>query len=133
MRGLLLIGLLAALLAVTAAGCGGGSDFAVLSGTVTYMVRSALPDDAQIEVRLVAADAPDNTVNETSFSNDGQQQPLPFEVEYDPEDIDESQAYGLVATIEIEGNVAFQSAAPVPVLTQGAPSDNVEVPVEPVG
>ena len=78
-------------------GCGrdgGGSAAepqAVLTGTVTYRERIALPPNARVEVRLEdvwQADAPADEIASQTIAANGKQVPIPFELRYLPKDID---------------------------------------------
>ena len=103
----------------------------LLSGTVTYREKMALPPGAQVAVRLWDATEPPDvaTVGESKFAATSQV-PLPFEVFYDPGLIQQSHTYGVRASISVDGVVWFQSEAPLPVLTQGAPTVGVELLVK---
>lgn len=123
------------LLLLVTAGCGTTSTPAVpptatnkgiLSGTVTYLERVALPPGAQVAVRVWDAMlAPEvATVGESKFQPTTQV-PVPFTLFFDPALIQESHTYGARASISVDGVVWFQSEQPVPVLTQGAPTVDV--------
>lgn len=103
----------------------------VLTGTVTYRERMALPSNSLVKVRLWDALEPPSvaTVGETSFVAQGQV-PLPFELFFDPALIQASHTYGARASITVEGVVWFESETPVPVLTNGAPTVGVELLVK---
>ncbi len=104
------------------------SNKGVLSGTVTYRERMALPPNAQVAVRVWDAMLPPDvaTVGEAKFQA-STQVPLPFEIIFDPSLIQDSHTYGARASISVDGVVWFQSEQPVPVLTQGAPTVGVEL------
>jgi putative lipoprotein len=103
----------------------------ILSGTVTYRERMALPPNAEVRVRVWDALEPPTsaTVGETKFIAQGQV-PLPFELFYSPQLIQSSHTYGARATISVEGVVWFQTETPVPVFTGGAPTVGVEILVK---
>ena len=103
----------------------------LLSGTVTYREMVALPPNAQVAVRVWDALLPPEvaTVGETKFPAAGQV-PLPFELFYDPDLIQETHTYGARASISVDGVAWFQTEQPVPVLTQGAPTVGVELLVK---
>jgi putative lipoprotein len=102
-----------------------------LTGTVTYSERMALPANALVRVRVWDALEPPSsaTVGETSFVAQGQV-PLPFELFFDPALIQASHTYGARASISVEGVVWFESETPVPVLTNGAPTVEVQLLVK---
>ena len=103
----------------------------VLSGTVTYRERMALPPNSLVKVRLWDAfERPSSaTVGETSFVAQGQV-PLPFQLFFDPALIQASHTYGARASISVEGVVWFESEKPLPVLTNGTPTVDVELLVK---
>ena len=128
------------LAAAAAAGCGTtqtplpppvANSKGLLSGTVTYRERVALPPNAEVRVRVWDALEPpaSATVGETKFIAQSQV-PVPFELFFDPGLIQASHTYGARATISVEGVVWFQTETPVPVLTNGAPTVGVEILVK---
>jgi putative lipoprotein len=96
-----------------------------ITGTVTYRERIALPPDAAIDVRLLdvpQVDAPLKIVGESIFAPAGQQVPIPFQLTYNPMDIDPAHIYQVRAEINVNGKVMFTSTAGYPVITKGSPS-----------
>ena len=97
----------------------------VLSGTVTYRERMALPSDAVVEVSLVdvtQADAGMPVIAATTVRPDGRQVPLPFELQYDPGNIEPDRSYAVRASIRSDSRLLFTTHQAVPVLTQGRPT-----------
>lgn len=106
----------------------------VVSGTVTYLQRSALPPQAVVEVQLVdvsRADAPAIVIDSVTFETGGRQVPFPFELTYDPAQIDERFTYAVQARITVDGQLRFISTRSYQVITRGNPN-TVEVIVDPV-
>ncbi len=107
---------------------------ATITGNVTYLVRSALPPDAITTVQLLdvsLADAPATVLGEQQIV--GGQVPIPFEINYNSSDIQPTHSYSLFARItDAQGNLLFISGTSVPVITNGAPSDGIEIQVVPV-
>jgi putative lipoprotein len=101
----------------------------VLSGTVTS--RADLPPNAQVTVRVWDALEPPSVamVGETKFQATGQG-PLPFELFFDPGLIQQTHPYGARARISLQGVLLYETETPVSVLTQGAPTVGVELPVK---
>lgn len=96
-----------------------------ISGTVAYRERMALPPDAAVDVKLQdvsAADAPAKTIGETVFAPAGKQVPLPFQITYDPGDINPAHTYQVRANITVDGKLMFTSNTAYPVITHGSPS-----------
>jgi putative lipoprotein len=123
--------------ALLATGCGGGGDggeegaTAQVTGTVTYLQRMALPDDAEVRVVLQdisLQDAPARTVASASIVTEGKQVPIPFVIAYDPAQINEARTYSVHAEIHIDGVPRFVSTQSYPVITREAPS-NVDIVV----
>ena len=106
-----------------------------VTGRVTYQVRSELPPTAVIEVVLQdvsRADAPAETINTQRIVANGKQVPFPYLVRYNPNMIDPRNTYAVRATIKDGDKLLFTSTQHIPVITNGAPTSNVEIVVEPV-
>jgi putative lipoprotein len=118
-------------------GCGSSSGVASVTGTVTYLQRSALPPDAVVTVRLEdvsKAGAPADVIGEEVIQTEGAQVPIPFEVTYDPGQIEENHSYSLQVRIEDgAGKLLFINDTNVPVITRGNPTQDIEVIVIPIG
>lgn len=137
---------LLALLVVFLAACGGAEQAAeqaeiaapgdsVVSGTVIYLDRSALPPGAVVDVELVdasIADIPAVVLATQSTVVGDQQAPFPFELAYDPALVNPSALYLVQARITVDGQLRYISQTAVPVITNGAPTSGVEVLVSPV-
>jgi putative lipoprotein len=119
------------LLASLLAACQGSSQADSVTGTVTYLVRIALPEDAVVTVRLQdisLADAPAELIGEQVIETKGKQVPIPYEIEYDATQIKENNAYSISACIEdSSGKLLFISDTVYPVITRGNPTSDVEV------
>ena len=103
---------------------------AVVTGSVTYRERVALPPGATVTVRLQdvsRADAPAEVLAEQVIVPTTQV-PVPFALEYDPARIDARHRYSVGARIEVDGKPWFVSDTHNGVLTQGEPT-SVEVVV----
>jgi len=112
-----------------------GSLSGALSGTVTYLQRIALAPDAIVEVSLQdvsKADAPAEVIGTQKIETQGAQVPVAYSLKYDPAKIDARNTYAVRATITEGGKLSWTSTQRVPVLTRGAPVDNVEISVEQV-
>ena len=133
-------------LAALVAACGGAQQAAeeaeiaapgdsLVSGNVTYLDRSALPENAVVEVELVdasRADAPATVLAAYSTTTAGAQQPFPFELAYDPMAIAPGALVLVQARITVDGELRYISQTATPVITNGAPTSGVEVLVSPV-
>jgi len=101
MRSITVIGVLI-LSVLLVSGCD-GSGGASITGDVTYLQRIALPDDAVATVRLQdisRRDAAVEVLGEQVIKTDGKQVPIPYEVEYDEDDIVVNHTYSMPARIE---------------------------------
>lgn len=109
------------------------TDEALLTGTVTYLPRIALPPNATVVVRLLdvsRADAPSVTLAQEAISTERRSVPIPFTLRYDPSDVQARHSYAVRAEIRnAQGGLEWTTDTHVPVLTGGAPSDGVEVRV----
>ncbi len=113
------------------------ADFvSAVTGVVTYRERIALPNDAVLTVQIQdtsRAGAPAIVIGEYKLPTNGKQVPVPFEVEFDPADIQENYTYSLSVRIEDgSGNLLFTNTRPYPVITEGNPIFGVEVVLEKV-
>src|SRR5512134_1384757 len=98
-----------------------------VTGTVTYLQRSALPPTAVIEVVLQDVsrmDAPAVTISSQRIEANGKQVPFSYELKYDPAQIDEKNTYAVRATIKDGGKLLFTSTTHTPVITRGAPTSD---------
>ncbi|MBK9153999.1 MAG: YbaY family lipoprotein [Chloracidobacterium sp.] len=107
----------------------------VVSGTVTYRQRSALPRTAVLIVKIVDVsrqDVSSTVVAEQRIETAGKQVPISFDIAYDRSRIQERNSYAIQAEIRDGGRLLFITDTRYPVITQGNPR-SVEVTVVPVG
>ena len=107
----------------------------LITGTLTYRVRMALPPDAAIDVRLEdvsLADARAKVVAENVFAAAGKQVPIPFQLAYPAKELQPSHNYNVRARITEGDKLLFTTTQAYPVLTNGAPSTVVLV-LQPAG
>ena len=100
----------------------------MVTGTVTYRERIALPPDAVVLVQLrdvslmdVAAKLVSEQIIKPEHSV-----PIPFSLPYAAEDIDERMTYSVFASIRSGGRLLFITDRSYQVLTRGK-SDHVEL------
>jgi putative lipoprotein len=106
----------------------------MITGTVMYRVRMALPPNAAIDVRLEdvsRADAPAAVVAENIFAASGKQVPIPYQLPYSTNDIQPGHRYQVRAQITVEDKLLFVTTTAYPVITNGAPS-TVNMVLQPV-
>jgi len=111
-------------------GTGGGDS--LLSGQLTAEGAGPLDPAASIQVELREpnlADAP--ALVNISFAAEGRQFPITFEIPYNASQIDPNRQYVVDARITGNNRLLYQAAAPVAVITGGAPASGVAVPMVP--
>ncbi|MFN8452045.1 MAG: YbaY family lipoprotein [Anaerolineae bacterium] len=108
-----------------------------VSGTVTYRVRMALPDDVVVRVQVQdvsIADAPTMIIGEQVIHPDGAQVPIPFVVSYPADAVVDSRSYSVSARItDGEGRLLFITDTKTPVITDGNPTSDIELVLVRVG
>jgi putative lipoprotein len=100
------------------------ADFKTLEGSATYRQRIALEPGAVLEVELrdvSRADALAPLLSAVAVKPTGQV-PIPFELIYDDNMIDERNTYAVSAKIRFGDRVVFRSTSTHLVLTRGNPS-----------
>jgi putative lipoprotein len=111
------------LVRATVAGRAEGSS--VVSGTVAYRERMAMPENAVLTMQLQDvsnSDAPPEVIAEQRFTFAGHQVPLPFELHYEAAKIDPAHTYALTAKIAVAGQVMFLNTTTYDVITHGNPT-----------
>lgn len=115
------------------AACAQPASAAAISGQVTYLQRIALPAGATVTVQLQdisLADAPAQILGEQVIVAETQV-PIAFRIAYDPAEIEPNHTYALHASIrDGQGDLWFTTTTAHLVLTQGNPSDTVELLLE---
>lgn len=99
------------------------------SGHVAKLTH-ALPPTAAIEVTLAdisLADAPAKVISTQRIDAGGKQPPFPYELPYEPAQIDQKRTYSVSARITEGSELLFISDTVIPVLTRGAPLTDVRI------
>ncbi len=99
---------------------------AIVTGTVTYRQRIALPPDAVVEVTLQEtsrADAPAVILDRQTIPTNGKQVPIPFTLNYNPIAINPQHTYTVSARILVDGQVQWISTSNPAVISEGNPSE----------
>ncbi len=100
-----------------------------IKGTVSFLQFIALGPNSEVTVRLVDSAAPDATpVAETKVLNP-RQIPIPFELKYEPRDINRQRTYELQAEIRVDGKLRFRSANGKQVNLRGNQAEMVDLVV----
>ncbi len=108
---------------------------ALVTGSVLYRQRIALPPDAVIQVKLQDVsrmDAPAVTLAAEVIPAAGRQVPFPFTLAYSTDAIDSRDTYAVSARITAGGQLRFINTTAHHVITRESPSQ-IEIVVEPVG
>jgi putative lipoprotein len=121
------------LLAILVAACSSQSS---VSGEITFEGGAGIPDDATISVQIQdtsLADAPAEVIGEQVIDDAGDF-PVAYEVSYDPDQIIDNHTYTMSARITgSDGSLLYINDTAIPVITNGNPTENVEIPVIQVG
>lgn len=107
----------------------------VLTGTVSYRQRIALPPNAVIEVTLADVskmDVASTVIATQTIMMDGRQAPAAYELKYDPAVIQPQNSYAVSARILVDGRLRFISTQRYSALTRGAPLTGIDIVVQPV-
>lgn len=102
----------------------------MISGTIASLQPMTLPSNAAIEVKVQDVTGGAKTIAETVFASAGQQPPIPFQLSYNPGDINPAHTYQVLANINVDGKPMFITPTPLWVITKGAPS-KVAILVQP--
>ena len=105
-----------------------------LIGTVSYSQTETLPSHSKVHVILKEGrnqDAKSKIIAHQTIKTDGQKPPIPFELNFEPQDIDQDSVFVAQACITIQDKVQFASHIDVRVLTQGY-ADKADIWVYPV-
>ncbi len=106
-----------------------------VTGEVFYRERIAMPQGAVLTVRVEdvsRADAPAVTIGEEVINDPGNV-PVKFSVQYDGSKVEPQNTYAIRARIEVDGQLMWTNTTHIPVITNGAPTQNVQVLVQRVG
>lgn len=107
----------------------------VVSGTVTYRQRSALPSTAVLTVKIADVSLQDTSallIAEQRIPLAGKQVPIAFDLAFELGKIAVSNRYSVQAEIRDGNRLLFITDTNYPVITQGNPR-NVEINLVPVG
>lgn len=105
-----------------------------VTGTLTYLVRMALPPQAVVQLQLLdlSGEGSGTQVAEQKFALGQHSVPVPFTLKVDSSKIDPKHTYGVSAHISLVGELRFATREPYKVLTQGNPS-KVDMVLLPAG
>ena len=74
--------------------------------------------------------SPGKKIAEEVIKSEGDEIPMPFVVIYDPGRINEEHSYSITVKIQDDlGNLLYTNNDSIPVITQGNPTQHIDVPV----
>lgn len=101
------------------------SEIARVTGTLTYLQRTALPPDAVVYITLMDVsprqDASGDIIARQTITSPSQI-PIPFELKYNPARINSKYTYAIQAHISVKGKLLFRNTSPYPAITHGNPN-----------
>ena len=106
---------------------------AAITGNVMYLERIALPPNAVVQLELQdvsRADAPAIVLGQETIAA-SHQVPIPFRIEYDLSQIQESHTYVIRVRITVENQLRWTNTTTTRVLTGGNPKQDVTIRVSP--
>ena len=111
--------ILASLLLIALAGCVTVEPESPIfvNGAAGYLEKVNLPQGCSITIAVIDLDTPGAIIAQKSF--DIARAPVPFKFAFSRETIDKSVNYGVVAMIQYQGKVIFQTYDRFPVINNG--------------
>ena len=101
-----------------------------VTGSVNKLDRMGLPPNAVANVELrdtSLQDAPAITISTDVIELDGNQLPVPYVLEYDEDEIIESNVYTVFVRIEADETLLYITDTAYPVITRDNPTQDVDV------
>jgi len=108
----------------------GNSGNKYVAGTITTSGPEDHHKNAEVIVRLVDR-ANGNVMSEQRVDVTRRGFPVPFQLRYSKDDIKERRTYDIEARVRIKGKLKWITKQRYPVITQGHPTYNLNVLVEP--
>jgi putative lipoprotein len=96
------------------------ANFGTVTGTITYMQRIALPENAIVRVELLDVslmDAPAFLLAAQQVIANGRQVPFAFSLDYDTGSIVDSGMYSVLATVTVDDELQWTTDTTAPVIT----------------
>lgn len=101
-----------------------------VAGTINSSPSANLPKDSQVIVRLVDR-ANGDLLSEQRIDVPKRGLPVPFQLRYDKDQVKERRTYDIEARIRVKGKLKWITKQRYPVITQGNPTYNLDIRVEP--
>ncbi|GIU22764.1 chaperone for general secretion pathway YbaY [Shewanella colwelliana] len=89
----------------------------IINGAAGYLEKVNLPQGSSITIAVIDLDTPGAIIAQKSFNI--ARAPVPFKFTFDAETIDSKVNYGVVAMIQYQGKVIFQTYDKFPVINNG--------------
>jgi len=93
----------------------------IVSGTISYREKIALPPEAIIKIKLLDVslqDVPAVEISSQTITTNGQQVPINFELPFQSEQIQNNHQYVVRAEIYIQNQLSFTTTQSYPVITR---------------
>ncbi|BCL70452.1 conserved hypothetical protein [Vibrio nigripulchritudo MADA3029] len=105
-------------------------EMASVEGSLYYLERMALPDNAYVTVTLQdisLADAPAVLITSQEFETNGNQVPFYFKLDYDKAKILPHHTYSVSARIEVGGELRYITDTVFPVITDESKTHKLDL------
>jgi uncharacterized lipoprotein YbaY len=89
----------------------------IINGAAGYLEKVSLPQGCAITIAVIDLDTPGVIIAQKSFNI--ARAPVPFKFTFGADTIDDSINYGVVAMIQYQGKVIFQTYDKFPVINNG--------------
>lgn len=131
-----LVGIVVAAALLLTPGLALAQNTASITGTVTYLQRESLPANAVVTVQLADASrvgVPAELIAEQTFTSNGAQVPLRFELRYDPARIRANGVYSVQGNISVGGQLRYTTTTRYLVITGSRPTTNIQIVMQAAG
>jgi len=117
----------------TSAGCSSTANKAAITGVISHNHRMEIPVGYKVTILIEDITKPGVTgkrIAQKVIESQGEVLPMPFEIVYDPGQINADHTYSVKVMIEDStGGILYSNDSNVPVITHGNPTQNIEVKV----
>jgi putative lipoprotein len=122
------------LISLSLSGCESKSTQAAITGVIAHSHTMQIPVGFTLTIQIediTKSDTPGKDIAQKVIESTGEVLPMPFEVVYDPKKIKADHAYCVQVMIaDSTGKVLYSNIAVVPVITDGNPTQHIEVDVD---
>lgn len=102
----------------------------VLTGTVRYSERVALPPGSVLTVELRSVpvgDVPPAIISQYQYTTNGENVPLPYTLTYNSGDLERNTEYGLFAQLHVDGELRFITTSSYPIAVGRDEASGIDV------